>query len=152
MTMNAQQDEMVALGQVASAISATAMEFAGTAVELFHYTYTPIQSEKELLERADVMDYLMDLAQHENDIVLVFANAISDRIEEFEDQIEMPTVPVAEKLKMLMKTRSVKQKDLKNIAPQSVISELLNGKRTVNLNQAKGFAGYFNLPVSYFVE
>jgi HTH-type transcriptional regulator/antitoxin HigA len=44
--MNAQQDEMVALGQVASAISATATEFAGTAVELFHYTYTPIQSEK----------------------------------------------------------------------------------------------------------
>ena len=150
--MNAQQDEMVALGQVASAISATATKFAGTAVELFHYTYTPIQSEKELLERANVMDYLMDLAQHENDIVLVFANAISDRIEEFEDQMEMPTVPVAEKLKMLMKTRSVKQKDLKNIAPQSVISELLNGKRTVNLNQAKGFAGCFNLPVSYFVE
>jgi HTH-type transcriptional regulator/antitoxin HigA len=150
--MNAQQDEMVALGQVASAISATATKFAGTAVELFHYTYTPIQSEKELLERANVMDYLMDLAQHENDIVLVFANAISDRIEEFEDQMEMPTVPVAEKLKMLMEAHSVKQKDLKNIAPQSVISELLNGKRTVNLNQAKGFARYFNLPVSYFVE
>lgn len=152
MTMNAQQDEMVALGQVASAISATATEFAGTAVELFHYTYTPIQSEKELIDRAAVMDYLMDLAQHENDIVLVFANAISDRIEEFENQMEMPTVPVAEKLKMLMETRSVKQKDLKNIAPQSVISELLNGKRTVNLNQAKGFARYFDLPVSYFVE
>jgi HTH-type transcriptional regulator/antitoxin HigA len=82
----------------------------------------------------------------------VFANAISDRIEEFENQMEMPTVPVADKLKMLMKARSIKQKDLANIAPQSVISELLNGKRTVNLNQAKGFAGYFNLPVSYFVE
>jgi HTH-type transcriptional regulator/antitoxin HigA len=38
------------------------------------------------------------------------------------------------------------------VAPQSVISEILNGKREINLKQAKGFAEYFRLPVGNFIE
>lgn len=150
--MNAQQDDILALGQVVSALSETAMKFAGSADELFRYTSMPIESESEVLERAEVMDYLTDLATHDNDIVLVFANSIADRIEEFEKQMDMPKVSVAERLRLLMDSKSVKQKDLKNVAPQSVISEILNGKRNVNLKQAKGLSTFFNLPVDYFVD
>jgi len=132
-------------------LSATANNFEGSAAELFRYTSTPIESETEVLERAEIMDYLMDCAKHDNDIVLVFANAIADRIEEFERQMDMPSVSVAERLRLLMNEKSVKQKDLSNIAPQSVISEILNGKRNVNLKQAKGLSEFFKLPVGYFV-
>ena len=48
----------------------------------------------------------------------------------------MPKVPAVEMLKGLMD----KQSDLKHIAPQSVISDILNGKRDINLAQAKGFS------------
>ncbi|MCD9495588.1 hypothetical protein [Photobacterium carnosum] len=41
----------------------------------------------------------------------------------------MPKVPAVEMLK-----------DLMDIAPQSVISDILNGKRDINLAQAKGFS------------
>ena len=48
----------------------------------------------------------------------------------------MPKVPAVEMLKGLMD----KQSDLKYIAPQSMISDILNGKRDINLAQAKGFS------------
>lgn len=46
----------------------------------------------------------------------------------------------------------LKQSDLKHIAPQSVISDILNGKRTIYLAQAKGFSEYFNLPFETFID
>ena len=53
----------------------------------------------------------------------------------------MPKVPAVEMLK-----------DLMDIAPQSVISDILNGKRAINLAQAKGFSEYFNLPFETFID
>ena len=47
---------------------------------------------------------------------------------------------------------ALKQSDLKHIAPQSVISDILNGKRAINLAQAKGFSEYFNLPFETFID
>ena len=58
--------------------------FAPILVKLTRYTQYPIETEDEILERAHVMDELMDMAKSEDDIVMFFANAISDRIEEFE--------------------------------------------------------------------
>ena len=52
----------------------------------------------------------------------------------------MPKVPAVEMLKGLMDIKELKQSDLKYIAPQSVISDILNGKRDINLAQAKGFS------------
>ena len=48
----------------------------------------------------------------------------------------MPKVPAVEMLKGLMENNRM----LKHIAPQSVISDILNGKRDINLAQAKGFS------------
>ena len=119
---------------------------------LMRYTSTPIQSEEEALERGEVMDFIMDMARHENDVVLMYSNAIADRIEEFERTLELPAIPVSERLRGLMDIKSLKQNDFKDIAPQSVISDILNNKRTVNLKQAKGFAKFFDLPIELFVS
>ncbi|WP_232599732.1 hypothetical protein [Photobacterium carnosum] len=64
----------------------------------------------------------------------------------------MPKVPAVEMLKGLMDIKELKQSDLKHIAPQSVISDILNGKRAINLAQAKGFSEYFNLPFETFID
>lgn len=138
-------------GDLFSALSSVAVDYSTNVIKLMHYTSTPIESEKEVLERAKVMDEMMDMAKHENDIVLVFANAIADRIEEFEKNMEMPSVSVSERLRGLMDIKNLKQGDFKDIAPQSVISDILNSKREINLRQAKGFAQYFNLPVDLFI-
>lgn len=120
---------------------------------LIEYANTPIQSEQEVLERAQVMDELADMATGHHDIVMVFVNAIADRIEEYEEtHLEIPKPTPSEVLAELMKIKGVKQKDLGEIAPQSVISELLNNKREMNLEHIKGFSGFFNVPVTMFIH
>lgn len=138
-------------GDLFSALSSVVVDYSTSVITLMRYTSTPIESEVEVLERAEVMDEMMDMAKHENDIVLVFANAIADRIEEFENTLEMPPISVSERLRGLMDIKNLKQGDFKDIAPQSVISDILNNKRDVNLKQAKGFAEYFDLPINMFV-
>ena len=144
-------DESQDFGNLLSALSSVVTEYSTSIATLMRYTSAPIESEDEVLERAEVMDSMMDMAKHENDIVLVFANAIADRIEEFENNMEMPEISVPERLRGLMDIKNLKQSDFKDIAPQSVISDILNGKREVNLNQAKGFALYFQLPIDKFI-
>lgn len=127
--------------------------YTENALLLFKYSTTPIESEDEVIERSEVMDFLMDMAKHEDDVALVYAHAISDRIHEFESEfLELPKVSSVEMLKGLMEARALKQSDLKHIAPQSVISEILKGKRTINLKQAKSLSEYFNVPLEDFVD
>lgn len=139
-------------GGLFSHLNSAFLAYSDSAGTLMKYASTSIKSEDEVLERAEVMDQLMDMAKHENDIVFIFVNAIADRIEEFEDTMEMPDIPVPERLRGLMEIKKIKQSDLKSIATQSVISEILNGKREVNLKQAKGFSEYFNLPIENFIQ
>jgi HTH-type transcriptional regulator/antitoxin HigA len=138
-------------GNLLSTLSSALVDYSTNVATLIQYTSAPIESEEEVLERAEVMDQMMDTAKHENDIVLVFVNAIADRIEEFESNMEMPFISIPERLRGLMEIKNLKQSDFKDIAPQSVISDILNGKREVNLNQAKGFANYFGLPIDRFI-
>jgi len=101
-----------------------------------HYTQYPIESENEILERAKLMDELMDMAKSENYIVMLFANAISDRIEEFEnEQLDLPRMKLSHVLANLMTIHNVKQKDLFEIVPPAVISDLFNEKYTMTVNQ-----------------
>ena len=119
---------------------------------LQQYANTPIQSEKELLERAEFMDNLADMATSNNDIAMTFVNAIADRIEEYEDaNLVIPKAKPSEVLAGLMKIKNTKQVDLKDIAKQSVISELLSEKRSMNIKQVKGFAKFFNVPETLFM-
>jgi HTH-type transcriptional regulator/antitoxin HigA len=49
-----------------------------------------------------------------------------------------------------MMIHSVKQKDLFEIAPPNVISELLNEKRAMTVDQIKGFSKFFG--VTMFID
>lgn len=55
-------------------------------------------------------------------------------------------------LKALVMEHKLKQTDLTDIfGSQSVVSEVLNGKRKIGLNHAKRLATRFNLPIDLFV-
>jgi len=121
--------------------------------QLYLASNTPIQNDNEVLERAELMDMLMDMAKSEEDICMIYAHAISDRIEEYEAQdLDMPKIPAVEILKGMMEIRGIKQKDLSPIATQSTISEILNGKRQITKNQAKALTEYFDLPLDNFID
>lgn len=133
-------------------MSKVLMEFSESAMVLFHSSTTQVDSDEDLEHRIELMDALMDMAEKEDDIAMVYAHTISDRIAEYEEHIEMPKISAIEMLKGLMEIKHLKQKDLKHIAPQSVISEILKGKREINLKQAKGFSEYFNVPIERFID
>jgi HTH-type transcriptional regulator/antitoxin HigA len=89
------QIETTVLNELFKQMSAVLENFAPILVKLTRYTQYPIETEDEVLERAKVMDELMDMAKSEDDIVMFFANAISDRIEEFEnEQLNLPRTQV----------------------------------------------------------
>jgi HTH-type transcriptional regulator/antitoxin HigA len=134
-------------------ISVESENFAPFLAKLTRYTQYPIENENEVLERAKVMDELMDMAKSENDIVMFFANAISDRIEEFEnEQLDLPKMKPNEVLARLMQLHKVQEKDLSELAPANVISELLNEKCTMTVDQIKGFSKFFSVPVTMFIN
>lgn len=125
-------------------------EFSQDFAKLMHYTRTPICSEEEALERAEVMDELMDMATGEQDIVMLFANAISDCIEEFESRQEMPELTPAETLDFLMETHQTEPEDLVTIAPKDVIYKIIHEHYTMTKEQIEGFARFFNVPNQMF--
>jgi len=145
--------ETTVLNELFKQMSIVLENFAPILVKLTHYTQYPIETEDEILERAKVMDELMDMAKSEDDIVMFFANAISDRIEEFEnEQLDLPRMKPSDVLANLMMIHSVKQKDLFEVAPPNVISELLNEKRAMTVDQIKGFSKFFGVPVTMFID
>jgi HTH-type transcriptional regulator/antitoxin HigA len=145
--------ETTVLNELFKQMSQALENFAPILVKLTRYTQYPIETEDEVLERAKVMDELMDMAKTEDDIVMFFANAISDRIEEFEnEQLDLPKMKLSDVLANLMMMHCVKQKDLFEVAPPNVISELLNEKRAMTVEQIKGFSKFFGVPVTMFID
>ena len=57
----------------------------------------------------------------------------------------------ANALKFLMQARGLSQSDLPEIGSQGVVSELLNGKRTLNIRQIKLLAKRFKVDPSTFI-
>ena len=118
---------------------------------LIKLTQTPIQSEDEILERAEQMDEMLDLSTSDHDMYFIFGNMIADHIEEYEKKsLEIPKVDGHEMLSMLMKNKNIKPTDLSHITTQ--IPEILNGKRNLSKDNAKQLANFFQVPATVFLN
>jgi HTH-type transcriptional regulator/antitoxin HigA len=70
------------------------------------------------------------------------------------DEVHYPGKDVApsEMLRFLMDQHGLKQTDLADeLGSQGVVSEVLNGKRDLNLRQMRALASRFDVPVAAFV-
>src|SRR5438445_11619859 len=77
---------------------------------------------------------------------------VGDLIEAYESaDVEIPDAEPPAVLRLLMEQHGLKQQDLPDIAPQSVISEILAGKRRINARQAKALAGRFGVSAAVFL-
>lgn len=77
---------------------------------------------------------------------------ISDWIGEW-DRTHHPMAEASgeEVLGYLMREHGLTQSDLPGVGTQSVVSEILNGKRKLNLRQVRWLADYFKVPVDVFI-
>ncbi|OEZ64870.1 antitoxin HigA [Janthinobacterium sp. HH103] len=69
------------------------------------------------------------------------------------DQEHFPAAPVspAATLRQLMEQHSLTQSDVPEVGTQGVVSEVLNGKRDLNVRQIKALAQRFDVPPSVFI-
>ncbi|AQR68618.1 transcriptional regulator [Janthinobacterium sp. LM6] len=69
------------------------------------------------------------------------------------DQEHFPPAGVspAATLRLLMEQHALTQSDLPEIGTQGVVSEILNGKRALNVRQIKALTQRFNVPASVFI-
>lgn len=79
-------------------------------------------------------------------------NALGAVIGEYED-IHHPKVDVSpiSTLRFLMEQHQLSQSDLTEIGTQGVVSEILNGKRDLNVRQIKALAERFHVTPALFI-
>ena len=61
-------------------------------------------------------------------------------------------VAPSDMLRFLMEQHGLKQGELPDVATQGVVSEVLSGKRALNLRQMRELAARFSVPVSAFLD
>jgi len=115
---------------------------------------TPIRTEAQLEELTALMHSLVDLVgDDEHHELADFLDLVGQLIEDYET--EHHPVPEAEPravLRFLMERHGLKQTDLSaEIGGQSVVSEILAGKREINARQAKALAVRFGVSAAVFI-
>ncbi|MGD1023522.1 MAG: helix-turn-helix domain-containing protein [Candidatus Sulfotelmatobacter sp.] len=114
----------------------------------------PITSERQHAEYLSVLD---KLASKEGRTVVEdkYAQVLITLIEAYEDQNQsVPDAPPVDVLRALMEANGLRQKDLASIfGSESIVSEVLNGKRDINKNHIEKLSKRFNVsPAVFFRE
>lgn len=99
------------------------------------------------------VDKLLEITgDDESHPLMSLVDIIGDWIEEWDQTHHpVPKPPGFEVLGYLMREHGLTQSDLPGVGTQSVVSEILSGKRQLNLRQVRWLAEYFKLPVDVFI-
>lgn len=113
-----------------------------------------LYSEQEYENAVAVLDEILDeIGENENHPLADMAEALSVFIEDYEDaHAPMPGSSIPEILKSLMEEHGLKQSDLPEIGSQGVISEILSGKRELNVRQISLLAKRFSISPAVFMR
>jgi HTH-type transcriptional regulator/antitoxin HigA len=111
-----------------------------------------IHSELDYEDRLKYVETLMERVNRGDDLAIPLLEYVASIIEDYEDEhypIESSTP--GRMLAFYMEQHGHKQKDLADIATQSVISEILNDKRKPTAEQIKKLAAKYNINPSVFL-
>jgi HTH-type transcriptional regulator/antitoxin HigA len=113
------------------------------------------QNDDEYEKLAHVLDQLLDIVgDNEAHELMGLVDVISYMIAMYDERNhnEQPIGSGIDALKFLMEQHGLDQSDLKNeIGSQGVVSEILNGKRQLNLSHIKKLANRFHVTPSTFI-
>lgn len=112
------------------------------------------KNDKELNELISELDELLEIVgDNENHRLMGLVDAISSLIASYEEENSPESeAKGVDALKFFMEEYDLHQSDLSEIASQGVISEILQGKRSLNLRQIKLLAKRFHVDVSTFID
>ena len=112
-----------------------------------------IETDADYTEATDLADALlddgaMDEAHPQHSLLMV----LSDLIYAYDQtHYPQPSVSGVEMLRFLMEQHDLRQNQLPEIGTQSVVSEILSGRRELNVNHIRGLAERFGVsPAAFF--
>ena len=114
--------------------------------------YVPTR-EEQYDHLVQLLDEITDIVRDdENHPLANLMDVLGVLIENYEaENVPVPRVDPIEVLKYFMEEYGLKQNDLSELGSQGVVSEILNGKRKLNIRQIKALSERFQVPSSVFI-
>ncbi len=113
----------------------------------------PIRTEEDYDHAVSVMNELLDAgAADETHALADLVATLGELIGDYDDQhYQLPDVTGVDALRMLMAQHHLTQSDLPEIGTQGVISEILRGKRDLNVRHIRALETRFHVPAAVFL-
>lgn len=113
----------------------------------------PIRDAEHYQRMVCMLEALLDEAGgNENHPAMGLVDIVGDLIEDYETENHpLPDVTGVQALKFLMEQHGLKQTDLSEIGSQGVVSEILAGKRDLNVRQIRVLSERFGVSPATFV-
>lgn len=131
----------------------TQLEYISKAWPHIKAIFSVPHTEKEYQYLVATLDNLVDeIGENEGHELSAVMETIANLVENYEDKNYTinPGSPI-ESLKYLMQEHGIKQSDLKEIGSQGVVSEILSGKRALNIEQVKKISRRFGVSPTVFI-
>lgn len=115
--------------------------------------YLTIQNEDDYDRLVAQMNDLIDeVGENEAHPLYEFLDTLGTVLHAYEEiHFQIPTANGAEVLGFLMEQHDLRQSDLPEIGSQGVVSEILNGKRELNVRQIRELARRFHVSPAVFI-
>lgn len=112
-----------------------------------------LNSKEQYRKAVKMLDKLIDeVREKEDPLIESLIDTLGTLIKDYEDRnIPEPEGDPIECLRYLVKEHNLKQSDLKEIGSQGVVSEILCGKRQLNIRQIRALSKIFNVSPAVFV-
>ncbi|MBP7284420.1 MAG: helix-turn-helix domain-containing protein [Leptospiraceae bacterium] len=110
-------------------------------------------SKKEYNKIVSLLDLVIDeVGNKQNHPLAPLLETLGSLVEAYEKENLKPidAKPI-EILKFLMEEHNITQKDMKQLGSQGVVSEILNGKRELNVRQIKELSKRFGVSPAVFI-
>lgn len=112
-----------------------------------------VQSEEDCqLARATIDALIDEIGEDESHPLAELLDLLATQVEAWEaGGPQLPRGEPRDVLRFLMAQHGLRQEDLGDCAPQSRISEILNGRRAISKNVARALSRRFAVPVEVFI-
>lgn len=113
----------------------------------------PIRDEAHYARMTRVLEALLDeTSGDESHPAMGLVDIVGDLIEDYEaEHHAIPEASGVQVLKFLMEQHGLKQSDLPEIGSQGVVSEVLTGKRELNVRQIRALSERFAVSPATFI-
>jgi HTH-type transcriptional regulator/antitoxin HigA len=112
-----------------------------------------IRTRAEYERATRMLDAILDeIGEDEKHNLADLAETIAHFVEEYDERnFPVPEARGTEVLRFLMEQHRLKQSDLPEVGSQGVVSEILSGRRDLNVRQIAALARRFSVPADVFM-